>query len=293
MRFFSTILFLSLIGFEAASAENQISLLLADTFQSRTDKVYNYAPTPDWPPLDYVDENGEFRGLLTDIVRMIERQHGLKLNWVAYPDWSSVYEDLKSGKLHFSAGLHQNEERNEFILFTEPFMTVPSVVLVRKDGPVSRNTDLNTTRIAAVRNYANTAYLKENYRQAEVVEFETELAALISTSFGTTDAVVLDIVNASHLMQVYGFPNLAIGPEFEFVWEMRFGVHRDSPELFLLLSEVVSKMDINDKNRELQSFVNTYIPQFSYLERYKRQPFCTDYGCSAFCALPYFHQSST
>jgi ABC-type amino acid transport substrate-binding protein len=135
--------------------------------------------------------------------------------------------------------------------------------------------------------------LKENYRQAEVVEFETELAALISTSFGTTDAVVLDIVNASHLMQVYGFPNLAIGPEFEFVWEMRFGVHRDSPELFLLLSEVVSKMDINDKNRELQSFVNTYIPQFSYLERYKRQPFCTDYGCSAFCALPYFHQSST
>jgi hypothetical protein len=52
--------------------------------------VIRVAPDPDFPPIEWFDKSGEFRGIAADIVQRAEERLGIRFAIVRCPSWDSV-----------------------------------------------------------------------------------------------------------------------------------------------------------------------------------------------------------
>ena len=52
--------------------------------------VITVAPDPDYPPIEYFDESGAYKGLAADYIALIEKDLGLKLKVVRLPSWDEI-----------------------------------------------------------------------------------------------------------------------------------------------------------------------------------------------------------
>ncbi|MCH8495863.1 MAG: PAS domain-containing protein, partial [Balneolales bacterium] len=105
----------------------------------------------------------------------------------------------------------------------------------------------------------STDYLLEQFPDAELLFYEDELAAMVSTAFGQADAVLINIYSAAYLIEKYGLVNLVMGSPSDFEWEFRFGVIKEHPELISQLNDVILSLTEDVRN---SIFKSTYSLQF-------------------------------
>jgi len=46
------------------------------------------APAPNYPPIEFFDDDGEYRGIVADYVSLIESRLGIQLQVLRYATWS-------------------------------------------------------------------------------------------------------------------------------------------------------------------------------------------------------------
>ena len=93
--------------------------------------VLRAAATPDWPPFDYVDADGEYRGIDADLLRRLATMAGFEIEAVSAP-WPELYRMLREGELDVCAGMQASEERRKHLLFTDPVFRFPHAIYLRK-----------------------------------------------------------------------------------------------------------------------------------------------------------------
>lgn len=207
----------------------------------QTDRII-YAPVPDWSPIDYINFRGEHVGTLADFVAHIELVTGLEFDRFHLETWSDILDSLQTGAVDVTVGIHRTPSREAFLNFTEPFLTIPMVILVRDDSGFRYDSNIDDMRLAVVRNYASTEFLQNNFPNSIYLTVEDELTAMIHTAYGTTDGLMIDVFTANHFIQRYGISNLRLGPAIDFDWELRIGVVKSNPELFEILQAAVAEL---------------------------------------------------
>ena len=113
-----------------------------------------YAPDPQFPPFEFLDASRVARGITPDLLIIMGKKLGVEFRTVAYTTWSDVLEAVKRGEVDLLGTLTRTPEREGFLLFTRPYLSVPYVLFVRQDG-VDPNTveDMVSRRLGVVRNY--------------------------------------------------------------------------------------------------------------------------------------------
>jgi len=205
-------------------------------------RTYIYAPSPDWEPLDYFNFRDEHTGILADFVTRMELQTGLQIQRIQLNTWTEILDSLQTGGAHLSIGIHPTPARETYLNFTDPFLTIPMVILTRRSAPIRTKTELNNSTVAVVRNYASTEYLMQTLPDATWIPVEDELSAMIQTAYGQADAMMTDVLTAGYLIRRYGIQNLVLGPESDFEWKLAIGVVKSEPELFDVLSSYVDAL---------------------------------------------------
>lgn len=205
-------------------------------------RTFIYAPSPNWEPLDYFNFRDEHSGILAGFVTRMEMQTGIHLERIQLGSWSEILDSLEAGAAHISIGIHRTSTREAFLNFTDPFLTIPMVMLTKRDARIRKNGDLNENTLAVVRSYASSEYLMERYPNARFIQVDDELTAMIQTAYGEADAMLVDVFTAGYLMNRYGITNLALGPETDFAWRLHIGVVKSEPELFDILQEYVASL---------------------------------------------------
>lgn len=217
-----------------------ITLLPPGAGAQNSERTFIYAPSPNWEPLDYFNFRDEHAGILADFVTQMELQTGIRLERIQLGSWSEILDSLQTGGAQITIGIHRTPSREAFLYFSDPFLTIPMVILTKRDARIRRSTDLNHKRLVVVRGYASSEYLMNTYPNATFIMVEDELSAMIQTAYGDADAMLIDIFTASHLMNRYGIRNLVLGPEPDFEWRLHVGVVKSEPELFALVRDYVS-----------------------------------------------------
>ena len=110
------------------------------TFASESFKI---SGNPNGPPVSW-EENGELKGCAPALASSIFSLLNIKYRFASSGNWKNAQELARSGEVDMLVAAYRNNEREKYLLFSEPFLIQPIVVVVKKgqEFKLSRWTDL-------------------------------------------------------------------------------------------------------------------------------------------------------
>lgn len=201
-----------------------------------------------WPPMDFVDEKGRSVGIGADIVRAMNRRLGDVLQ--LYPgSWDDIYAAVRDKRLPALIGITPHPERGEDFLFTDPYLTIPYVIIARHGSPYFKSiADLRGRRVAVEKGFVMTHILAEKYPDVVMQGYASTSDALDAVAKGAVDAYVGNRAVALYLIEHELISNLQIQGKIDDIASVNaVGVRKDWPILQSILQKAL--VDITDGER--------------------------------------------
>ena len=239
----------------SVSAESALELTEQERAWIRLNPEITVAATPDWPPFEFVDKGGQYRGVTIDFLRAIADRVGLKLKPVVAP-WDELLDQLRAGELDVCPGLVDMEQLRAFMLFTHPFITLPQTIVVRKDwaGGFALD-DFATGRVAVERAYYTEDFLTSRFPDMDLHLVQSARDALFAVSNGVADAyagthptvdyLIRENLIANLRMRTLDLPDLGLS----------MGVRSGLPELRDILEKSLAAMTERDRRGILEKYL--------------------------------------
>ena len=119
------------------------------------------APDPDFPPTEFIDEKGKYKGIAADYVALLEKKIGIRFKIVHLKNWDECIKRAKSREIDMFGAATKTPQRSKYMLFTKPYLKFPAVIIVRKNIRESLNLEkLGGMKIAVVFEYAAHDYIQ-------------------------------------------------------------------------------------------------------------------------------------
>jgi ABC-type amino acid transport substrate-binding protein len=151
-----------------------------------------------WPP--FTDEDGRTRLALSLVHKALERS-GVAAG-TDIVEWREVIEGLQDGSFDGSAAIWRSPEREEYLLYSEPYLENRLVVVGRKGSVVraTRLADLAGKRVAIVAQYAYGDEV-DSTEAPVVVDGTSDQANLQKLLRGDVDYMLVDELLIRHLAE--------------------------------------------------------------------------------------------
>ena len=237
----------------------------------------------EYPPLviSKTNKENEFDGISIQYLRIIEKKIGVNFEFVPFDSWAELLEQVKTNKVDMIFAIQQTPERDQILLFTDPYLTSNTQIITRKDTNVlSELSSTSKQKVAVVEDSALYSYLKETYPNIRLVQVKDELNALAKVSSGEVDFSVGEISRVSYYFQKELFSNLTISGNIDFQYNFRFGVRKDFPLLRNILQKALN--DISPKERTI------ILKNWIYIDHeyfYQSSSFWIGAGCLIFISI--------
>jgi PAS domain S-box-containing protein len=220
-----------------------------------------YAPDPLFPPFEFLDSFGVARGITPDLLTIMGKKLGVEFRTVAYPTWSDVLEAVKRGKVDLLGTLTRTPEREGFLLFSRPYLSVPYVLFVRQGGGDPKTIeDMVSRRLGVVKNYGINTWLSAEHPNIRPVAVEDAATGLTMVATGQLDALLETLPVGAHIVREKSLTNIRIVPCHIYTLPQHFGVRKGEP---LLLSIVQKGLDSLTETERSEAFVRWTGQDFS------------------------------
>ncbi|MDM8521870.1 PAS domain S-box protein [Desulfococcaceae bacterium HSG8] len=208
---------------------------------NKHDDKIRLVPSSAYPPIDFFDEDGIQKGITTDIISAIERKLDFRVKRVYVNTWNEMVEAVENHDADIIGSIQDTPERREFLDFTRPYITVPNVIIVKKDadGPLILNR-MKEKKVAIVKGYATYKFVKQKNPLIDIVPVKDNTEGLQRVSFGRTDAFVTDTAVASYYIEKLGISNLKVAGNVGFEWNLCLASRKDLPVLNRILEKGLS-----------------------------------------------------
>ncbi len=251
------------------------------TWLDKNDGKIRFATSDGYPPFDFLDKNGAYLGLSADYIRLIEQKLNFKFKMVFLKNWDEIVEKARKNEIDVISSMQKTPERSEYLLFTESYIDVTSVIIVRKEVIKSLSLEKMTgMKIAVVKNYAVIDFLEKNYSHLGFYQVFDPLSGLIDVSFNSADAMVIDLPVASYYIAKEGITNLRMAGKTGYIENLRFASRKDWPILNSILQKGLSHITQDERDEIFQKWVHLESIPF-----YMKRSFGIIAGVSAFAVL--------
>ena len=192
---------------------------------SKTNKIV-VGLDDEYPPMGFKDENNQIVGFDVDLAKEATKRMNSEVEFKAI-DWSSKEAELKSGRVDILwNGLDITPERQENMLFSNPYMDNRQIIFVRTGDTqgIAAETDLAGKAVGTQAGSTAEAYITSNNALKEsFVEFKTYgdyISAFMDLENGRLDAVVCDEIVGRYYMSKHPDAlqalDVKVGPVSEF-----------------------------------------------------------------------------
>jgi signal transduction histidine kinase len=229
---------------EAIKDQEKIKLTGAEEKWLDAHPVIRLAPDIAWPPVEWVDENGQYSGLVADYVRLIEGKLGIQFEIEKEKSWTEVVQAVKDHELDVFPSIVRTQSREVYTHFTRPYISFPTVIVARNSiNYIDGAEGLRGRKVAIVDGYVSHEFLQLYHPELDLHPQATVEDALIAVSKGQYDAFVGNIATASYTMRQEGLANLKIAGETTNRFDLSMGARDDWPELVGILQKAIDSID--------------------------------------------------
>ncbi|MBT5187954.1 MAG: transporter substrate-binding domain-containing protein [Kordiimonadaceae bacterium] len=223
-------------------SEYQINNKLGLTSEERSwlakNNVIKVAADPAFYPIEMIDSEGDFSGISGDYLNKIGEILNIQFEWIENKNWSEGLEKIKLKEAHIVSTVSPTETREEFLNFSDSYMTVSQVIFAKESGDINGNLDsLIGKKIAQVTDFAITDRIKNDYPNIEMIEVGSAKEALRLVENGTVDAHISSIPLTSYNIAAEGLTNIVVVGDTPYMSSLTIGTHKDFP----LLTSAIQK----------------------------------------------------
>ena len=215
-----------------------------------------------FPPFMWVEkENGQhlFKGMVSDYVDLLGEKLGMDMQIVFGISFDEALALGKVGRIDVFPCISRTPERSEFLLFTEPYLSYPLVIITQEGAPIIAGVkDLEGKRFATVKHLVVYSRMINKYSHLNINYVFTKKVeeSLEAVSLGRADACIINLGVASYYIQKKGLANLRIAAPIN--WEgvqFSMGVRKDWPILQNILEKGLSSISQEEKDRISQKWI--------------------------------------
>lgn len=210
-----------------------------------------------YAPFVFLDTKNQISGLAHDYLLLVEAKLGVRFAQRRFSTLDDAFARIRDGQAHFVNAVTPTRWRSEFLLFTAPVISLPNVIIVRKErnAPMTQR-DLAGLVVSLVKNYAATEYLSANNPGLVTQLVPDDLSALLDVSFGRADATVIDLATASYLIGEKGITNLRVAGELEAGIELAIGSVKTEPMLHSILQKGLNAITKEEAHEIRDRWIN-------------------------------------
>ncbi|HOD53799.1 MAG TPA: transporter substrate-binding domain-containing protein, partial [Candidatus Cloacimonadota bacterium] len=210
----------------------------------------------EFPPIEFASEKGVFIGMGADVIKRVEEITEITFTKKPSLDWNDHLNALKSGECAVAPTIVRTQDREDYIIFTQPYATVPVVLITTTGNEANLSLkDFNGKRIGVVSGYATEKYLRDqalvyNY---DVVSFFNVQEAINSVSFGQIDAFAENLAVAAYFIEKEGIPNLKVAGKTDYFFSFSIGISKKYPILYNVVQKAlksIPEQELTDIRRQ-------------------------------------------
>lgn len=163
------------------------------------------ATSPDFPPFESLDENGNVIGIEIEIMDLVCKELGVKLT-IKEMSFESVLPGVQAGKYDAGvSGISVTPDREKNVLFTDAYCLAAQAIVVVEGSDVTGKADLKDKKIAV-----QTATTAEDFCRGEgytVNSYEANADAQTALLENKVNAWVIDDLTAKEMVDTYNAEN--------------------------------------------------------------------------------------
>lgn len=200
--------------------------------------VLRFAPDPDFPPIEYFDDNGNYQGLTSEYFGLIQKRLKIPIEIVQYESWQDVLDAAKEREIDGITAAQPSVDRSQYLIFTESYLNIPNVIITRRDylGDLDLE-QMQGWTVAITSGYALEEYVHKNYPYVTIQPTSNDLEALQNVSFERADAAIINLAIATTLIEQHGITNLRIAGDSGKDNPLAIAVRSDEPILLSIMEK--------------------------------------------------------
>ncbi|MFY0685874.1 MAG: transporter substrate-binding domain-containing protein [Cyclobacteriaceae bacterium] len=220
-----------------------------------------------YPPLNFVDDNGEMAGVNIDLIRIIEKKLGVTIQ-LKGGTWDESLQRALSHEVDGIINATALDERKDRLNFTIDFMADPQTLICNKEfNHNGKLEDFRNSKIAVKRNSTHYNLLAAKFIKSNLVEVETVLDGIKLLSVGQVDAVYDDFAPIYHLITTNNLNNLSIVFVESQISGAGIGLRNDEPLMLSVFEKAIASIDESEIIEIKENWLNIS-PKFNLLPIY-------------------------
>ncbi|MEK7585893.1 MAG: transporter substrate-binding domain-containing protein [Patescibacteria group bacterium] len=217
--------------------------------KSRNNTIVVY-PRKNSPPFSYENTAGTPQGLSVDYIELIAQKVGAKVEYLQSRPLSQILDDVKQGKGDVIASITDTKDREEYLYFTDNFVAVPAVIVVRKDydnGNMRNINDLVGKKVAIIDKSALEEFVRKNNPRIIIESMTDDEISLQQVVLGEVDAAVMDIASLSFYLSKQVLNAVKVSGNIGYEYKLSFGIPKDKEILQSILDKGLQQISTNDR----------------------------------------------
>ncbi|WP_373001876.1 ATP-binding protein [Sulfurimonas sp.] len=231
----------------------------------KQNRVVTYVGDPNWLPFEAFDDKGNYVGIVSDLLKYIEKTTPLKFKIIKTTSWQGSIETMESKQvMMMSQSKDYNAQTTE--LLSEIYYKNPIVIVMnQKQRYVSSLYDIGNKKIAISSTEAFFQKIQEKYPAIKFVEVKSIKEGLQSVVFGKNDAFVNTLAQTSYAIAKRQLNDLRIVGRTDMYTELGFGISSEHPPLRSIMNKVLNNIDPNIQNDILSKWIQQkYVEKLDY-----------------------------
>ncbi len=223
-----------------------------------------------FPPYEYVDDQGVYRGFNVDILDAISLYSGFEVEYIPM-DWEDAVKALEEGKIDVVLGMAKNMEREDKFSFSKPILINSRVIFVKKDNVLIHSLENLKERKISIQSGDISEEIVHKLQNVEIVRERNQEKALQDLLKGKVDAFIGNKYSGLYNIQKNKYNDvIKIVGEPVNSNEYCIAVNKDNKELIKLINEGLNKIKKNKLYDKIyyRWFGQTYTHSSSMMKEY-------------------------
>lgn len=201
-----------------------------------------------WQPIEYIDEKGLFKGIVSDYLALFEKRLGVKFEPVKTHVWPEVLQMAERGELDIFSSTVKTPERSRYMRFTDPYLSFPMVLAALKSvSYIDHYGQMSGKTVAVLKGYWSYEYLKQSYPQIKLLLVDSVKEGLDAVLEGRAFAYSGNLAAINYATQKNGMTDIHIVGQAASRYDLAIGVQRDNPILFNILRKALASVTEEEK----------------------------------------------
>ncbi len=240
------------------SKKPSISLTADERAWIKSHPVIRVHNEKDWPPFNYF-EHGSPKGLSIDYMNLLAERLGVKVEYVTRPSWNEFLSMMQRKELDVMLNIVKTEDRMKYLLYTEPYIRNPNVIISSEKHPYETIQELFGKTVAIPKGFFYEEVLTKSFPQIKLLLVEDALAALKAVTFGKADAALGEEAVVQALISRNMLTGLRISGEVDIgnpeLVKLRIGVRDDWPLLQSVIMKAMAGITLQEMNQLRQKWL--------------------------------------